>query len=129
MSSRRRPGPIFPLSGFVPRGSTGDAARKFKIFRHDGSRPSPGRQRWDGTHPTSCISDKPITLYKGQPSGGGRGSSGMRFARIDQSPVARWWWTVDRWSLFALGTLIGLGILLSLGASPSVAERIGYDAL
>jgi len=53
----------------------------------------------------------------------------VRFARIDQSPVARWWWTVDRWSLFALGTLIGVGILLSLAASPPVAERIGYDAL
>src|SRR5438874_3581215 len=53
----------------------------------------------------------------------------MRFARIDQSPVARWWWTVDRWSLAALGMLIGFGLLLSLAASPSVAERIGYDGL
>jgi cell division protein FtsW len=53
----------------------------------------------------------------------------MRFARIDQSPVARWWWTVDRWSLAALGTLVGFGLLLSLAASPSVAERIGYDGL
>ena len=26
----------------------------------------------------------------------------MMFARIDQRPVARWWWTVDRWSLGAL---------------------------
>src|SRR5713101_1517343 len=53
----------------------------------------------------------------------------MRFARIDQSPVARWWWTVDRWSLAALGTLVGFCLLLSLAASPSVAERIGYDGL
>jgi cell division protein FtsW len=53
----------------------------------------------------------------------------MRFARIDQSPVARWWWTVDRWSFAALGLLIGFGVVLSLAASPAVAERIGYDRL
>src|SRR5271165_1135454 len=53
----------------------------------------------------------------------------MKFARIDQSPVARWWWTVDRWSLAALGMLIGFGVVLSLAASPAVAERIGYDEL
>jgi cell division protein FtsW len=53
----------------------------------------------------------------------------MRFARIDQSPVARWWWTVDRWSFAALSLLIGFGVVLSLAASPAVAERIGYDGL
>ena len=53
----------------------------------------------------------------------------MRFARIDQSPVARWWWTVDRWSLAALTMLIGFGVVMSLAASPPVAERIGYDGL
>jgi len=53
----------------------------------------------------------------------------MRFARIDHSPVARWWWTVDRWSLAALGTLIAFGVIMSLAASPPVAERIGFDGL
>ncbi len=53
----------------------------------------------------------------------------MMFARIDRSPVARWWWTVDRWSLAALGVLIGFGVVMSLAASPAVAERIGYDGL
>ncbi|MGC2202896.1 MAG: putative peptidoglycan glycosyltransferase FtsW [Stellaceae bacterium] len=53
----------------------------------------------------------------------------MSFARIDQSPVARWWWTVDRWSLAALTMLIGFGVVMSLAASPPVAERIGYDGL
>ena len=53
----------------------------------------------------------------------------MRFARIDQSPVARWWWTVDRWSLVALALLMAIGILLSLAASPAVALRIGYGPL
>jgi len=53
----------------------------------------------------------------------------MRFARIDQSVVARWWWTVDRWSLGALMTLVAIGAVLSLAASPPVATRIGYDSL
>lgn len=53
----------------------------------------------------------------------------MRFARIDQSPVARWWWTVDRWSLGALMVLIAVGAVLSVAASPAVATRIGYDSL
>src|SRR6202790_2542949 len=53
----------------------------------------------------------------------------MRFARIDQSPVARWWWTVDRWSLGALMALIAIGTVLSMAASPAVAVRIGYDPL
>ena len=51
----------------------------------------------------------------------------MRFARIDQSPVARWWWTVDRWNLAALCILMGFGIVMCFAASPAVAERIGYD--
>ena len=53
----------------------------------------------------------------------------MRFARIDQSPVARWWWTVDRWSFAALCVLIGFGVVMCLAASPAVAERIGYDGV
>src|SRR6201993_2429646 len=53
----------------------------------------------------------------------------MKFARIDQSPVARWWWTVDRWSLAALAMLVGFGVVMSLAASPPVAERIGYDGM
>jgi cell division protein FtsW len=53
----------------------------------------------------------------------------MSFARIDQSPVARWWWTVDRWTLAALAVLIGFGALMALAASPAVAERIGADSM
>ena len=48
----------------------------------------------------------------------------MSFARTDQSLVAQWWWTVDRWTLLALFVLIGFGSLLVMAASPAVAERI-----
>ena len=53
----------------------------------------------------------------------------MMFARIDQSPVARWWWTIDRWSLGALVLLLAFGAVLSMAASPAVAERLGYAPL
>ena len=54
----------------------------------------------------------------------------MMFARIDQSPVARWWWTVDRWTLGALAIADRASAsVLSMAASPAVAERLGYDAL
>ncbi|HVC51028.1 MAG TPA: putative peptidoglycan glycosyltransferase FtsW [Stellaceae bacterium] len=53
----------------------------------------------------------------------------MRFARIDQSLVARWWWTVDRLNLCALTILIACGIVLSLAASPAVAIRLHLGAL
>jgi cell division protein FtsW len=53
----------------------------------------------------------------------------MMFARIDQRPVARWWWTVDRWTLGALIALLGFGAVMSLAASPPVAERLGYTPL
>lgn len=47
------------------------------------------------------------------------------FGRTDKSIVGRWWWSVDRWTLSALGILIMLGIVLVTAASPSVAERLG----
>src|SRR5919109_5099041 len=49
-------------------------------------------------------------------------------SRVDRSPVATWWWTVDRWFLAAFLSLRGLGIVLSFAASPAVAERIGLDS-
>ena len=45
-------------------------------------------------------------------------------SRADQSVLGRWWWTVDRWTLFSIVTLIGFGYVLVLAASPAVAERI-----
>ncbi len=46
-------------------------------------------------------------------------------ARTDTSVLARWWWTVDRWTLVALCALIAIGVLLTATASPPVADRIG----
>jgi cell division protein FtsW len=49
-------------------------------------------------------------------------------SRVDRSPVANWWWTVDRWFLAAFLCLMVLGAVLSFAASPAVAERIGLDS-
>ncbi len=46
-------------------------------------------------------------------------------SRADTSVLGRWWWTVDRWTLLAVGTLIFFGYVMMLAASPAVAERIG----
>lgn len=48
-------------------------------------------------------------------------------SRADNSTLGRWWWTVDRWTLGAVGTLIGVGYVMMLAASPAVAERIGQS--
>ena len=56
----------------------------------------------------------------------------MSFARTDRSAIAQWWWTVDRWSLLALGVLIAFGTFMIMAASPAVAEHIhagGADGL
>jgi cell division protein FtsW len=47
------------------------------------------------------------------------------FSRVDNSLLGRWWWSVDRWTLGAVGMLIGFGYIMMLAASPAVAERIG----
>ena len=52
----------------------------------------------------------------------------MQASRLDRSPVATWWWTVDRWFLAAFLSLMGLGVVLSFAASPAVAERIGLGS-
>lgn len=45
-------------------------------------------------------------------------------SRADRTVVGRWWWTVDRSLLAALLGLMGVGLVLVIIASPSVAERI-----
>jgi cell division protein FtsW len=48
-------------------------------------------------------------------------------SRADHSTLGRWWWSVDRPTLLAVGTLIGFGYVMMLAASPAVAERIGQS--
>tara|TARA_R110000824_G_scaffold390760_15_gene587917 strand:+ start:11227 stop:12375 length:1149 start_codon:yes stop_codon:yes gene_type:complete len=48
----------------------------------------------------------------------------IRLARTNRSQLAQWWWTVDKWTLFLLLSLMLVGGVLSLAASPSVAMRI-----
>ncbi|HEX6980348.1 MAG TPA: putative lipid II flippase FtsW [Alphaproteobacteria bacterium] len=51
----------------------------------------------------------------------------MIFARTDNSVLSRWWWTVDRWTLMAIGLIVAFGALLTMAATPAVAERLGLD--
>jgi cell division protein FtsW len=48
-------------------------------------------------------------------------------SRLERTPFAAWWWTVDRLMLAALFALMLGGVILSLAASPPVATRIGLD--
>jgi cell division protein FtsW len=48
-------------------------------------------------------------------------------SRVERTPFAAWWWTVDRLSLAAVIVLMLAGIVLSLAASPPVAARLGLD--
>ena len=50
------------------------------------------------------------------------------FSRTDERLIARWWWTVDRVLLGAILALIIGGLVLSLAASPPVAQRLGLDS-
>ena len=49
------------------------------------------------------------------------------FERTDTSILGTWWWTVDRWMLTALIVLVAIGAVLTMAASPPMAERIGLD--
>ena len=46
------------------------------------------------------------------------------FARTDRSVLSQWWWTVDRWSVVAITCLVTIGAIMSLAASPAIAERL-----
>ena len=48
-------------------------------------------------------------------------------SRVERTPFAAWWWTVDRLLLAALFTLMLGGLVLSLAASPPVAARLGLE--
>jgi len=48
-------------------------------------------------------------------------------SRVERTPFAAWWWTVDRLILAAMLGLMLAGIVLSLAASPPVASRLGLE--
>ncbi len=49
-------------------------------------------------------------------------------SRSDTSLIGRWWWTVDRPTIFIVLALLSLGALLSFSASPAMAERLNLEA-
>ena len=51
----------------------------------------------------------------------------MRLDRTNTGSIGRWWWTIDRATLFALLALIVTGAIMVTAASPAVAVRIGAD--
>ncbi len=53
----------------------------------------------------------------------------VALARTDTSVFGRWWWTVDRLSLFMLCALPGFGLILAGTASPAVGETHFGDPL
>lgn len=51
----------------------------------------------------------------------------LSFSRSSKNILANWWWTVDKWLLATVVFLLGCGVVLSLSASPAVAQRIGVN--
>jgi len=45
--------------------------------------------------------------------------------RSDRGALARWWFTIDKALLSSVMLLMAIGVLVSMAASPPVAERIG----
>ncbi len=48
-------------------------------------------------------------------------------SRLERTPFAEWWWTIDRLLLAALMILMLAGIVLGMAGSPPVAERLGLS--
>ncbi|MBG51073.1 MAG: putative lipid II flippase FtsW [Rhodobiaceae bacterium] len=51
----------------------------------------------------------------------------IRVSRANRSSFSEWWWTIDRLTVLAILMLILLGIVMSLAASPAVANRLSLD--
>ena len=50
------------------------------------------------------------------------------FSRADRSVMGAWWWTIDRWLFIGLMVLLVIGALLSMAASPPVAELLKLNS-
>ncbi len=53
----------------------------------------------------------------------------ISFGRADKSPLARWFWTIDRPLLFMMLVLIGVGLIGVAAASPAGALRLSGGAV
>ena len=51
----------------------------------------------------------------------------MRLTRADKSILSDWWFTVDRLMFFGLLLLMGAGLVLSLAASPPIADKFNLE--
>ena len=51
----------------------------------------------------------------------------LSLSRSSKNIIANWWWKVDKWLLAAVFFLLSCGVILSLSASPAVAQRIGVN--
>ena len=49
-------------------------------------------------------------------------------SRSDRGAMARWWFTLDRTLMSSVMLLMAVGVLVSMAASPPVAERIGLGS-
>ena len=47
--------------------------------------------------------------------------------RADRTIISEWWWTIDRAMLASMVALLIGGVVLSLAASPPVAERLNLE--
>ena len=46
------------------------------------------------------------------------------FSRTNRSPLAQWWWTIDRPMVLGVMALLAFGYLMAFAASPAVAQHI-----
>lgn len=51
----------------------------------------------------------------------------MPVSRMDTSVLGRWWWTVDRVTLYAVVLLMLLGYVAMLAVAPMASRRLGID--
>lgn len=47
--------------------------------------------------------------------------------RTDRHFLANWWWTIDRWLLLGILSLMLIGFVMTFAASPVIAQRLEID--